>query len=314
MKNWAMFGTVGLIWGSSFLLIKIGVSQLNPLALVSGRTLVASLGFAAMIFLLRKPFPRDRKTLGSLILVGILNTALPFVLITWGESTIDSGLASVLNGTVPLFSLVIAHFLLNDDKIHIGKILGLGTGFVGILLLASRSVDPTHPNPIGGQLAVLCAAISYAFAAVVTKRNLKNVDLTITAGVSMIFAAAMVLTVTLITLRPLPDLAALEPKVVLAVVILGLLNTFVANTFYFRLINNWGASRTTMVTYTVPPTGILLGALFDNEPIDAKLIIGALLIVGGVALVNLLRPRTKAIQTSPEPEVSSAAPVGEVGN
>src|SRR5262249_33041571 len=177
MKNWAMFATVGLIWGSSFLLIKIGVSQLDPLALVTGRTLVASVGFAAMILLLRKPFPRDRKTLGSLVVVGILNTALPFFLITWGESTIDSGLASVLNATMPLFSLVIAHIALADDKINIGKVVGLATGFVGILLLATRSSDPTHPNPIGGQLAVLAAAVSYACAAVFTRRNLKNVDM-----------------------------------------------------------------------------------------------------------------------------------------
>ena len=312
MKNWLMFSTLGLIWGSSFLLIKIGVSQLNPLALVSGRTFIATLGFAAVIILMRKPIPRDPKILATLILVGVLNTALPFVLITWGESSIDSGLASVLNGTVPLFSLVIAHFFLTDDKIHIGKVLGLITGFVGIILLASRSVDPTHPNPLSGQLAVLCAAISYAFAAVLIKRNLKNVDLTITAGVSMFFAVVIVSTVTLFTVRPLPDLGSLLPEVIIAVVVLGLVNTFIANSFYFRLIKNWGASRTTMVTYTVPPTGILLGAIFNGEPIDLKLVIGALLIVGGVALVNLLKPRPKQpIISGTETSVPAAAPVSQ---
>jgi len=307
MKNWLLFGLCGLIWGSSFLLIKIGVSELSAFSLVSGRLTFASIAFAIVLVALRKPFPRDRKTLFYLALVGIMNTAIPFVLITSGEQTIDSGLASVLNATVPLFSIGIAHWALHDDKIHGGKLLGLITGFVGIVLLASRSVDPNHPNPLSGQLAVLVAAIFYAMSAVIIRKQLRHLDPVVTAGGSMFVGATSVVLITLLFERPLPDIAALSLQVKLAVIFLGIVNTFVANSIYFGLISSWGASRTTMVTYLVPPTGLLLGAIFNAEPLDWRLLVGAILIVGGVALANFWRPKAKALDLLEIPPAGEGA-------
>src|SRR4051794_29723559 len=116
MKNWLMFGACGLIWGSSFLLIKIGVQELTPLQLVTGRIGLTAIAFIITLAALRKRIPFDRKTVILISLVGFLNTAVPFVLITWAEQHIDSGLAGVLNATVPLFSIVIAHLAIHDDK------------------------------------------------------------------------------------------------------------------------------------------------------------------------------------------------------
>ncbi|HLY28576.1 MAG TPA: EamA family transporter [Aggregatilineales bacterium] len=292
-----MFGLLSLVWGSSFLLIKIGVSdpQINAFTLVSARLGSAAVAFAITLIVLRKKVPQDAKTLLSLVAVGIINTAIPFVLITSGEQTIDSGLAGVLNGTVPLFSFVIAHVALTDDKMNTRKLFGLIAGFAGVVMLALQGSSAGHTsNPLLGQLEVLIAAVSYAFAAVLIRRNLRHVDPLMTAGGSLIVGAITVIVVTLVTGQVLPNLAALQSGTLPAILWLGLINTFVAYILYFTLIANWGASRATLVTYTMPPTSLLLGVLFEGERPGLLVLLGALLIVGGVVLANLRKPSPKA--------------------
>jgi drug/metabolite transporter (DMT)-like permease len=301
MSNWLMFGALGLIWGASYLLIKIGVQELDALSLVSGRLGVTAIAFVIAFLVMGKRLPRDRKTWIVLVTAAMVNTTLPFLLITWSESSIDSGLASVLNSTTPLFSIVIAHALLADDKITVGKLLGLVTGFLGIILLAVRGIDPTHNNPLPGQLAVLIASVCYGFGAVFVRRNLRHIDPMVNAGATMMISAVCVIAVTLLAVHPLPNVAALQPRVQLTVLGLGLINTFIAYILYYRLIKNWGASRTTMVTYVIPTVGLLLGAVFEHEVIDLQLLAGGALIIGGVALVNLRRspPKVSPAETTP---------------
>lgn len=308
MKIWAMFGGLGLIWGSSFLLIKIAlapegvvpseVGLLDPLSLAAIRLTVAAVGFIALILLTRRKVPTDARTLRNLAIVGLFNNVIPFTLIPLGERSIDSGLATVLNATVPLFSVVIAHFALKDDKISLGKIFGLISGFAGVLLLATRSLDPSHPNPLPGQLAVIAASISYGAAAAYMRRTVRHVDPMTTACISISFGALIVLAVTILFVHPLPVFTTLQPSALRAVLALGALNTFIAYILFFTIINAWGASRTTMVTYLMPPIGLALGAIFEHEPIDWKLLIGTVLIVGGVALANLWRRGLRPVAAS----------------
>ncbi len=293
-----MFIALSLIWGASFLLIKIGVAELNAFVLVSGRLGAAAVAFVITLTLLRKQLPRDPRTILSLIVVGIMNTAVPFVLITWGEQHIDSGLAGVLDGTVPLFSFVLAHIALRDDKLNLGKLIGLIAGFAGVVILALPAADPAHVNPLEGQVAVLVAAIAYAFSAVLIRRNLQHVDSIVTAGSTLCIGAITVIVVTLLTGQTLPVLSTLQPKTILAVVMLGLLNTYVAYILYFTLIQHWGASRTTTVTYVMPVVALFLGIVFNNERLSAGVVIGTLLIIGGVVFASL----RKNVQTiAPEP-------------
>ncbi len=303
MNNWLMFIVLSLIWGSSYLLIKIGLQELDALSLVSARLGITAIAFMIALLLMGKRVPRDRKTLLSFGVTAIVNTVMPFLLITWGENSIDSGLASVLNSTTPLFSILFAHALLHDDRISLGKLLGLGTGFLGVVLLGLRTADPTHANSLGGQLAVVLASLCYGFGAVFVRRNLRHVDPMVNAGMTMIISAVAVITVTLLTVRPLPDVSGLSPRIQLSVLGLGLVNTFIAYTLFYRLIKNWGASRTTMVTYVIPVVGLLLGAMVEQEVVDAQLLAGAALIIGGVALVNVRRPpsgaKVEAAETTP---------------
>ncbi len=313
-----MFWVLGLIWGSSFLLIKVAVAPdgaipaqvglFDPFSLATIRLSLAALGFIGLLALTRRKIPTSGRTLLYLTITGLFNNAIPYVLITWGERTIDSGLASVLNATTPLFGLLIAHMALADDRISLGKVLGLISGFAGILLLATRSIDPLHPNPLIGQLALIGASLSYAFAAVFMRRTLRGLDAMTTAGVSISAGALLLILVSLFVVHPLPVFSMMQPVALLAILILGLVNTFIAYIFYFNIIAAWGASRATMVTYLPPPLGVTLGIVLEHEPFDWKLLVGSVLIVGGVALANLWRG---SVKTALPTAVVEATPTGK---
>src|SRR5574341_1347433 len=125
LKEWSAFTLLGLIWGSSFLWIKVAVQEIGPFTLVAFRLLFGLIGLLAVASRQKRPFPRGRKVLLGFLFMGVFNTALPFTLISWGETRIDSAMASILNGTVPLFTIVIAHFWLQDEKISLPRISGL---------------------------------------------------------------------------------------------------------------------------------------------------------------------------------------------
>jgi drug/metabolite transporter (DMT)-like permease len=301
VKHWLMFGALGLIWGSSFLLIKVTVAPagadpstvglLDPLTLAAIRLVCAALGFAVYTALTRRKFATDRRTVTWMIIIGIFNYAIPFGLIPWSERYIDSALASVLQATTPLFSLILAHLALHDDRITAGKVFGLVAGFAGIGLLATRSIDPAHPNPIEGQIAMVLAAGSYGLAAVLTRRFVRHVDGVVTASMTTLVGAVVLSAAVLLTVHPLPNFTAMQPIALRSVLTLGFLNTFLAYVLYFNILPVFGASRTTMVTYLIPPIGISLGVLFEQEHVDWKLLLGAAMIVGGVMLANLWKPK-----------------------
>ena len=291
MKNWAMFWCLGLIWGSSFLLIKVGVEELGPLPLVSVRITLAAALMAVFLRVTRRRWPQTRRERLALLYVGVMNTALPFTLITWGEQNIDSGLATVLNATVPLFTLVFAHFALADERISPQKVMGLLMGFVGVTILASRSTTSSSPNSLSGQVMVLVASASYATSAVVIRRYLRRVDPFVIAGGSLMIGGVVIVTTTLLTVHPLPDVGALSVKATAAVLELAVTNTVVAYFLFYHLIDAWNATRTTLVTYVMPPVGVTLGAIFLDETVDWKIVAGAGLILGAIIVVNWRKRR-----------------------
>src|SRR5262245_9474489 len=138
-QAWGGFWLLALIWGSSFLFIRIAVEQLPPFQLVFIRTGVAAIGLTSVVYLRGKRLPTDWRSIGDLLFLGTVNTVIPFALITWGETQIESGLASVLQGTAALFTLVLAHFTFADERISWRKLAGLLIGFLGVVVLASRS-------------------------------------------------------------------------------------------------------------------------------------------------------------------------------
>ncbi len=305
MKNWAMFWGLGLIWGASFLLIKVGVEELGPLPLVSVRIGLAAVLMAIFLGVTRRRWPQTRRERLALLYVGLMNTALPFTLITWGEQNIDSGLATVLNATVPLFTLMFAHFALADERISPQKVIGLLMGFVGVAILASRSAESSSPNTLPGQVAVLVASASYASSAIVIRRYLRRVDPFVIAGGSLMIGGVTVVTITLLTVRPLPDVGSLSIEAIAAVLTLALMNTVVAYFLFYHLIDAWNATRTSLVTYVMPPVGVTLGAIFLDETVDWKIVVGATLILGAIIVVNW-RKRRQPVPAAAEPAHAQA--------
>lgn len=286
LKEWGAFWLLGAIWGSSFLWIKIAVTEIGPFTLAAIRLFFGLLGLLAVMRVQRQAFPRDRKILPAFLFMGLFNTALPFALIPWGETKIDSALASVLNGTMPLFAIVIAHFWLSDEKITSTRIAGLIVGFLGVVVLVSRDFHSggIHSN-IWGQLAVLAATISYAVSATFSRKHLRGQPPLLQATMVVLIADALVWLAIPIAERPfkLPSLFITW----FALAWLGLLGSCVAYLLYFYLITTWGVTRASLVTYVFPVIGLLLGIIFLGEAADWRLVVGSALVVLGIVVVNL---------------------------
>lgn len=285
--NWALFLLLSALWGSSFLWIKIAVSEIGPLALVGWRLLFGSLGMIAVMVVHRYRWPERRRTWVNLILLGVINTGLPFVLISWGEQTVDSAVASVLNSTVPLFTLLIAHLFLVDDRINASKVFGLSMGFGGVVLLMSRDFSGELTSGLLGQLAILLAAVAYAIGGVFARRTMREVDPYIQAFIPMAAADLMVWSLA-IPLEQRPVLPRL-PITWVALIWLGLLGSCFAYIIYFQLLHRIGPTRATMVTYLVALIGVVLGVVFLNETFDWRLAVGGAMVIAGIAVVNRTR-------------------------
>lgn len=311
MIQWIKFWMLAVIWGSSFLLIKVAVDDLGALPLVSIRLGGAALLFSIYLFMTRRKLPAWGDGLGVLLFVGVFNTAVPFFLISWGETKIDSGLATVLNSSVPLFNLVIAHFLISDERLTQGKIIGLILGFIGVVIVVSHGIDTTD-NPILGQVAVLGASLCYALSIALIRHKLRHLDAFTTAGYSTLIGAVPILIATVLFVNPLPDFPSLDFEVIAAGITLAIVNTFVAYFLFYDLISNWGV-RASLVTYAMPPIGVTLGFLVLDEVIDWRLLVGGALILTGIILAKKAASptqptpaRTETFETDLKPAIAKA--------
>jgi drug/metabolite transporter (DMT)-like permease len=296
VREWGAFVLLGLVWGSSFLWIKVAVAEIGPFMLVALRAFFGLAGLVVIMLIRRQRIPLGPSALLGFLLLGTINTAVPFTLISWGETHIDSALASILNGTVPLFTIVIAHFWLRDEKINLQRSAGLLTGFFGVSILVTRDLSPgaVVRGDLLGQLAVLAAAACYAVAATYTRRHLHGHPPLVQSMMNLLFADALLWAAVPIAERPVQF--PVLPITWLALLWLGLLGSCLAYLLYFHLIHAWGPTRTSLVTYVFPVVGVILGVTFLDEVADARLIAGTALVVAGIALVNVrLRPALRPL-------------------
>jgi drug/metabolite transporter (DMT)-like permease len=236
-------------------------------------------------------FPRDRSTILKFVFMGVFNLVIPFLLITWGETKIDSSLASILNAAVPLFVIVIAHFWLHDEKITGPRLAGLIVGFIGVVVLVLQDFDPrTVQGDVLGQLAVLLATVSYAVALTFSRKYLRGTRPVVQSTMILVVATAIMWIATPIADRPL--VFPSTPLTWIAVIWLGVLGLCIAYLLFFYLNNVWGPTRASLVTYVFPVVGVFLGILFLNEVLTWNMIVGSVLVVGGIVVVNW-RPRVK---------------------
>lgn len=288
-KHWIAFITLGLIWSSSFLWIKIGVREIGPTSLVAFRMLFGALTAVAIALYQKSTWPTDKKTLVNFAVIGPVSLAIPIFLISWGEQTIDSAVASVLNATVPLFTIVISHYWLHDDKMTPQKVIGLLTGFAGILILFSKDlIDSRHSN-ILGQLAVVLASLFYAGGAVFIRKVTAHVE-----GMSRNALPLITATIFIWLIGPVTEKQFLIPALPItwvAVLWLGVFGSGFAMLMFYYLLHEIGPTRTSLVTYIFPVGGVILGVVFLGEELSWQLLAGTALIIASLFVANY-RPKT----------------------
>jgi drug/metabolite transporter (DMT)-like permease len=283
--DWLIFLALGFFWGSSYLFIRIGVQHgLEPFTLIMYRLLIGFLLLAAVVVVARESLPRDPRMYGHLFVMGAVNIALPFSLITFAEQSVDSSLASVINSAVPLFVIVIAALFLKNESITVNRLAGLAVGFIGVALLVGVDVTKLATGGATGELALIGATISYGIGAVYAKRNVHGLRPMIPALFQVFFGLVITGTLAFLTERPLA--VDWVPDSILSVVWLGLLGSGLAYLCYFRILQHWGATRASLVAYLLPVYGIVLGAAVLHETIAVTTLVGTVLVIGGIALVN----------------------------
>ena len=276
----AMLAAVSLLWGASFMFIKIGVRELAPATLVLGRIGIGALTQALIVPLMvggvRATVAAIRASLGWLVLIGLVNMALPFWLLSWGETRIDSGLASIIQGSVPIFNAVIAFGFFREVRVTGLRLAGVGIGFVGVALL----VGAQPHGKVLGAVAVVGMALCYAIGQLLAARHLATVQPPVVALATTAVAA----------LAMLPFGLAQAPhhvphwKTIGSVLVLAIPLTALAFLLFYAIIAGAGAAYASLATYLVPPIALLYGAIFLGEHFGAAAIGGLALILGGVGL------------------------------
>jgi len=283
-KDWLAFITLSLAWGSSFFWIKIAVQDIGPFMLVALRVLFGILGLLLVMLIRRPTRPSNWRAWRSLLILGITNTALPFVLISWAEQYMDSAVAAILNSSVTVFIALFAHFVLPDDRLTRNRILGVLIGFAGVITLVGRDLASGVTVNLLAQGAMIVAVLFYAGSSIFARINLKGLSPIVQALVPLISADAFLWTLTPIVETPLrfPTL----PLTWIALLWLGLIGSCTAYLLYYYLLHSVGPTRMAMVAYSFPVVGVFLGVLFLHEALDIYMISGAVLIVGSLYIVN----------------------------
>jgi drug/metabolite transporter (DMT)-like permease len=291
------FGVLALVWGSSFLWIKIALTGLSPVQIAVVRTALGAAVVVALVYARGHRLPRSRKAWGHLAFAALFGNVIPFILFAVGEKTVDSGVAGVINSTTPLWTLAIG-LLLGFEKQRGGaRLAGLVLGFAGTLLIFA----PWERSGLAswGALACLAAAASYAVAYVYIGRTLSGQGLT-----SMQLSSTQLVIGTGLTALVVP-VAGLQPvhlslAAVVAVVVLGVFGTGVAFIINYRLIEDEGPTNATTVGYLLPVVSVLLGAAFLGEALNARVVAGMVVVLFGIALTRR-RPVTAVAPVDTRP-------------
>ena len=275
---------LGALWGSSYLFIRVTVAEVPAPTLVAGRLLLGAAILWILVRLSGRRMPRSRSLWGAYAVMGILSGAVPWTLISWGEQYISSGLASLLQATMPLFTVMLAHFLATDEPITWRKVSGVLIGFLGVLALMIPDLREGLHSHVLGQLAVVASSLSYAAAALFARHRLRGQHALLSTTGQLTMGAVFMVPISLVLSQPLhlaPSLAATASW--LALTFLG---TVVAYLIYYALIDRTSATFVSTVTYVIPVYGLALGAVVLGEPVDGLLVGTLALILVGVLLVR----------------------------
>lgn len=284
--GWCLIAILAVLWGGAFFLIEVGLRSYPPNTLVFMRLALAVPPMWIILRLSGGHLPTDAKSWSLLMVVGALNCALPFILFFWGQQYLDSGYASILNATTPLWGVIVAHFMTHDEKATPSRIVGVLLGMTGIIVMVGPSALQGLSDNLLAQIACLVSTLFYSFAAIFGRR------LTQTSMTPMVIAtgqtaAAALLMLPVILLADQPWTMAL-PRLdsTLAGLTLALFSTALAYILYFRLIDRAGASNAQLVAFIMPVLAVILGIAFLGEQVSSGQMAGAVLIALGLVVLD----------------------------
>ena len=290
-REWAMLLALAVLWGGSFFFNGVAVRELPSFTLVWLRVAVAAATLLGVLRLVGQRMPRGSRVWATFGAMGLLNNVVPFVLIVWGQHHIASGLASILNATTPLFTVLVAHLLTPDERLTPLKAAGVAVGFAGAVLMVGPDALGGLGTGVAAQLACLAGALIYAFAAIFGRRFKRmGVPPMATAAGQVCASTVLLLPLMLLVDRPW-TLAMPHAATGAAVLGVGLLSTALAYVLYFRILAAAGATNLVLVTFLIPVSAILLGALVLGETLLPRHFVGMALIGAGLACIDGRLPR-----------------------
>lgn len=279
-QSWLLLLLLSLIWGGSYLFVGIAIKELPPLLIVLARVAMAAAILIPVHLLFQGPLPRDARTWISCGGMSVMNNVLPFTAIAWGQQYIESGLASVINATTPMFA-VTSLALFGMEPMTSRKIIGIIVGIVGVVVLQGADFNNLGPQMLG-ILAVVFASVCYGFSSPWAKKRLTGIPPLTTATCQLTISALIMAAIVGLFAEP-SRYAPASSQTWLALVLLAALSTSCAYLLFFRIIQRAGPAFVSLVTMVIPISAIALGYIFLGERLDAHEFIGAAVI--GLALL-----------------------------
>lgn len=274
---------VGAIWGSAFIFIAIALTDFGPVSIATWRVSLGAVVMLIIAILAGQKFPRGLRNWRYVFVVGCLNSAVPFFLISWGQQFISSAETALLMAMGTFFGLVVSHFSSHDERINISRALGVSIGFIGVMVLVLWDIIESGAGNLGGQLAVMTAGCSYATSSIISRR-LTHLPMISTSAATMLSASLYMVPLAFLLEEPLP--AMVSQSSLFALIYLGVIATALAMTMRFFIIRANGAVFMSMVGYLVPLFGVLWSGLYFADAINLQTLLSLGLILLGIAITR----------------------------
>ena len=294
LNQWLMLITLSILWGGSFFFVEVALNDLPAFSIVAFRVVISAAVLWAVVFMLKLPIPKSMGIWAAFLVMGLLNNAIPFSLITWGQVQVSAGLASILNAAVPFFTVIVAGVLLPDEKISPLKVIGVLIGFFGVAVMIGLPGTQADYYVLA-QFAILASGLSYAFATTYGRRFKRlGVHPIVLAGAQAI-AASLVMIPIALSVDGVPSFNTIGLSSILALLGLGVVSTAIAYILFFKILESAGAVNVSLVTLLIPISAILLGVFILQERLEVIHLIGMGLIAIGLSFVDgrLWRSRLK---------------------
>lgn len=283
LKEWVLVGILSVLWGTSFFLIKIAIKEFSTATIVFYRLLLAVIFLSIYSITMKYQWPRDAKTWFQMGVMGLLNNILPFSLIIWGQQYIDSGLASILNATTPIFSVILTYFFVTSETLTTNRLVGTIIGWIGVAnLIGFEALKGINAN-FFAQIAILGAAFCYASAAIYGKRIKGYKPSVISSG--MLFIATLIISPYALIYQGLPEFHFSSPGFI-SMTVLAIFCTALAYLIYFNVLATAGPNNLLLVTFLIPIGAVTIGTLVLHERLTWNAIVGMILIMMGMSAID----------------------------